>query len=128
MIYNGAITITSPRDGAHRTFEIKTKKLDAKFAPGKRVLALLTGPDNTSNYTGFAFIDDKGACVWRSKRTPEFEAYAKMVYSLSVHGERSPFYVKGYRMMQERSCIRCNRRLTHPASIESGIGPECAGR
>lgn len=128
MIYNGAITITSPRDGSHKTFEIKTKKLDSKFAPGKRVLAMLTGPDNTRDYTGFAFIDESGAYVWRKQRTSDFETYAKMVHSMSTEGENSRYFKWGYRLTQERACVRCNRRLTHPESIESGIGPECATR
>jgi hypothetical protein len=28
----------------------------------------------------------------------------------------------------EGRCARCNRRLTVPASIASGFGPECAGK
>ena len=28
----------------------------------------------------------------------------------------------------EGRCARCNRKLTVPSSIESGFGPECAGK
>jgi hypothetical protein len=44
-VFNGTYTITSPT-GEHRTFRIKTQKDDARFAPGKRTIALLTGSDN----------------------------------------------------------------------------------
>lgn len=133
MIYNGAITITSPK-GGHRTFEIKTKKSNATFAAGKRILALLSGPDNTMDYQGFAFVDDAGVHVWRKKQSGDpknpsaFEVYAKMVQSLSTEGEASRYYKMGYRVEHERTCRRCNRRLTNPESIQSGLGPECAGR
>lgn len=35
------------------------------------------------------------------------------------------FYKLGYRLLEENSCVRCNRRLTDPVSISCGIGPEC---
>jgi hypothetical protein len=33
-----------------------------------------------------------------------------------------------YRVESEARCLRCNRRLTHPESLVTGIGPECSGR
>ena len=53
VIPNGEITLTNRETGEHRTFRIRTNKEDARFAPGERVIALLTGPDNTTSYTGF---------------------------------------------------------------------------
>ena len=32
----------------------------------------------------------------------------------------------GFEIMHEGRCCRCNRTLTHPDSIKTGIGPECA--
>jgi hypothetical protein len=128
IIFNGAITITSPK-GGHRTFQVKTKKADAKFAAGKRVLSLLNGPDNTSSYVGFAFVEEDKVRVWAKKQAQgPWVAYGKMVLSLCRDGEASPFHAKGYRVMVEKRCMKCNRKLTHPESIESGLGPECAGR
>lgn len=59
---NGRCTIESTRTGEHRTFRIWTQAADAEFAPGKRVVALLTGSqnDDPDDYTGFAFIDEQG--------------------------------------------------------------------
>jgi len=131
-IYNGTYTVVSP-SGEHRTFEIKTKAEDASFAPGKRVLSLLTGPNNEADYKGFAFVSDDGIVVWKKDRGTEaqptvWDKYAKMVWSLCTQGEASGYYKLGCRILVERRCVKCNRKLTHPESIELGIGPECGGR
>lgn len=142
QIANGAYTIESPK-GGHRTFEIKTVLADPKqnstsfrnkFA-GARIIGLLTGPDNTSNYTRFGWVNEDGIAVFKDKRRAsedapftDWEFYAAMVWSMATEGERSGYYERGYRMHLEKRCIRCNRRLTTPQSIEAGIGPECAGR
>lgn len=131
-IFNGTYTITSPT-GEHRTFQISTQPKDSRFAAGQRVIALLNGPDNTTNYQGFGFVTDNGISVWRSKQgsnntKSQYEKFAAMVWSMAINGEQSFFYAKGCRLLVEGKCIRCNRKLTHPTSILSGIGPECAKR
>jgi hypothetical protein len=130
-IFNGTYTISSPR-GGHRTFDISTQAKDAKFAAGKRVLSLLVGPNNSQDYKGFGFVTDDGITVYRKYQTPtrnsETEMHGRMIWSLATLGEQSPFYVKGYRLLVEGRCLVCNRKLTTPQSIESGIGPVCAGR
>ena len=50
--HNGTITIHNPKTGDHRTFQIKTQPADAKFAPGRRVVSLLTGPLCCSLFCG----------------------------------------------------------------------------
>lgn len=127
-IFNGRYTIQNRRSGEHRTFEIKTQDEDAKFAPGKRVVALLSGPDNTADYMGFGFAGDDGIEVWRSKRgagkKSEFEHYAAMLWSLALDAGFSPFS-ETYQLMMEGTCYVCNRVLTEPLSITTGIGPVC---
>lgn len=132
-IFNGTYTVTSPT-GDHRTFYIKTQPEDSKFSPGARIISLLTGPDNENDYQPFGFVTDNGINVWKSKRSTDpharsdWEKFAAMVWSLAVNGEKSFFFQKGCRMLVEGRCIRCNRKLTHPESILSGIGPECGAR
>jgi len=131
-IYNGSITIQNTKTGEHRTFQIRTAGEKSKLA-GKRLVSLLVGPENTRDYQGFAFVDENGIRVWRTKvgapgKPSAFDVYANMIWSLAKFGENSPWHQRGYTMACERKCMRCNRKLTHPESIESGIGPECAGR
>lgn len=129
-IFNGKYTIRNREDGKHRTLEISTQAADAKFAPGERVVALLTGPDNTADYTGFGFVNENGIHVWKSKRgqvgkKSEWEWYAEILWSLALDGGFSP-YADRYEFLSEGRCIKCNRSLTTPESILSGIGPVCA--
>ena len=134
-IFNGRYTIQNRTTGEHRTFVIRTQPKDAKFAPGTRVAALLTGPDNDSDasYQGFGFVNEDGIRVWTAKRgTPDgkksaWEHYAAMLWSLAVDAGHSP-YAEKYSFLMEGRCIKCNRVLTEPESIRSGIGPVCAGR
>lgn len=116
---NGTFTIKSPR-GGHRTFRIRTEKgLD-----GKRVVSMLTGPDNESSYQAFGFVGDR-VSVWRRLRGTDFETYGRMLDRL-LAGINNGLGLVGYEVLSERKCRRCNRKLTTPESIESGIGPECA--
>ena len=125
-MHNGTYTIESTRTGNHRTFSIKTQKPDAKFAPGKRIVALLTGPNNEADYTGFAFLNSDGIRVWSGKRgTDKFDVYARMLFDLA-HNEQSNWLKMGFKLLCESRCIRCNRKLTTPDSIKFGIGPDCA--
>ena len=119
--HNGTITIKSPT-GAHRTFQIRTQPADSRFAPGKRVVALLNGPDNESSYQPFGFVSNMGIQVWRKKQTKTFNTFAQML-------ERpESFEAKGAEYLFSGKCRICNRKLTVPESIESGIGPICAKR
>jgi hypothetical protein len=128
-IQNGRYTIKNRRSGEHRTFEIKTQAKDAAFAAGKRVVAVLTGPDNTADYKGFGFVEDHGIVVWKSRRgepgkKSSFEWYADMLWSLALDAGSSP-YAEGYEFLMEGTCLVCNRVLTEPDSIKTGIGPTC---
>jgi hypothetical protein len=129
-LFNGRYTIESKATGEHRTFWIQTQAADASFAPGQRLLGLLTGTDNDNpdDYAAFAFVDDQGIHVWTKKRAPgmKFLDYADMLWTLALDGAFSPWAERGFRILVEGRCLRCNRALTTPESIERGIGPVCA--
>lgn len=136
-ILNGTYTVQSP-SGAHRTFRIHTQPDAEKqrerrpdrepFAPGKRIISLLTGPNNEADYEGFGFVDDNGIRLWRRFADKDtFQKYAALVWSMGTRGEESKFHKAGARLLFEGRCLKCNRKLTTPESIRSGIGPICAG-
>ncbi len=129
-LFNGKYTIDSPK-GGHRTLRVSTQKANAKFAAGRRIIALLEGSDNCTDYKGFAFLDDTYVSIWRKKcgtvgKPSAFEIYAAMLTDMNTKGEASRYHGMGYRLLLEKTCIRCNRVLTHPESIRAGIGPVCA--
>jgi len=130
MIPNGTFTIENTKTGQHRTFLVKTQAEDSNFAPGKRVVCLLTGPDNRAHYEPFGFVNDLDGevNVWRRLRGENgkrsaYEHFADMLGDLSHGGQK--YGPKGYTILVEKKCLRCNRKLTTPESIERGIGPEC---
>lgn len=136
-VKNGTYTIRNRGTGDHRTFRVRTQKPDAKFAPGMRVLALLTGPNNESDFTGIAFVESDRVRVWRKKEGTQFEVLARMFWAVAVNEDMKILCPQGiaigkwqdrYELMCEARCVRCNRKLTEPESIETGIGPECGGR
>lgn len=131
-VFNGRYTAKNRVTGQHRTFEIKTQAADAKFAPGERIVSLLTGPNNEADYTAFGFATDHGIAIWKSKRgqggtKSEWEWYGEVLWSLALDSAFSPFADR-YEFLLEGRCLRCNRVLTTPESVLSGIGPVCAGR
>ncbi len=120
--HNGTLTIENPATGQHRTFRIRTQKQDARFAPGQRIIGLLVGQDNENDYLQFGFVNDNGQVnVWSKYRGTEFEKFGRMISTLEESCKRwnlnAAWSVK---------CRRCNRELTTPESIASGIGPTCS--
>lgn len=88
-----------------------------------RVLSLLTGTNNETSYTPFAFVLNDGAVlVWTKHRGTQFERLARMIQNLDRECERFDLEVSW-----SAKCRCCNRKLTTPESIASGIGPVCGG-
>jgi hypothetical protein len=92
-------------------------------------VSVLTGTDNTSDYTflGTLFNTYAGVLYKHSSRSciTEEAASAKVFAWLfpKVMMKLVPAQIEIFR---EGRCCRCGRVLTVPESIESGIGPECA--
>lgn len=121
-VHDCTVTLVSPRTGDHRTFRIKTERKGK--LEGKRIISLLTGPNNEANYVGFGFVDVDGVInVWRRYRADDgrslHERFADIFHRPS-HWEG-----KGVKFMISLNCRRCARKLTHPESITNGYGPEC---
>lgn len=133
-MFNGTYTMISTT-GEHRTFKIHTQPKGATFAPGARIVSILKGTDNnddSNDWLSFGFVSPTGQVrVWKSRRGTEanpsfFDKCAAILTSYGEFGEKSRFVKFGIRIALEKRCIRCNRKLTNPTSLETGIGPECA--
>lgn len=152
-IFNGTFTIISPR-GGHKTFRIESI-LDSKssFFSGKRVIAIMDGRNNETDYKKFGFVDNQGIRVWNrydlanmslfdqrkfeveDQLSGDFEflqdlrknavLYAKMVWQLSTNPDNQ-FVKLGYKLELSGECVFCGKTLTNPKSMRTGIGPECA--
>lgn len=125
--HNGCVTVENPATGNHRTFRIKTQPDDAEFAPGGRIVELLVGSDNERSYKSFGFVLHRSIHIFKKlKGEPwgkqsDFQKFANMLtFPEKYEREHGLIYRFDVR------CRRCNRQLTTPESIDSGIGPECA--
>lgn len=119
--YNGKITAYNPSTGQHRTFEIKTARKGN--LEGKRIISLLHGPDNQSDYVGFGFVNEDGSIrVWKKHQGTQFEKLARFIERAEYHTEKH-----GVQFQFATKCRKCNRELTDPESIALGIGPKCRG-
>lgn len=135
--HNGRLTVRSCATGEHRTFQVRSAwfKGDDKEGPPRRLVELLTGPDNESDYQAFGQLevyrsDDPHPHeafrikIWRRfQEDSQFARLARMLERIEEHEEAGRV-----ELFFEGRCRRCNRALTVPESIESGIGPTCAGR
>jgi hypothetical protein len=123
---NAIVTLSSKRTGNHFTFKIwrpENASDDIAF------VALLNGPDNETNYKYMGRLR-RGVYIHGRKvmklgditsDAPSAIAF-KWAYERLARGVMPTDLV----VLHEGRCGRCGRRLTHPISIASGIGPECA--
>lgn len=126
-LFNGTYTIRNRDTEEHRTLRIRTQPKDASFAPGRRLIGLLIGPENESDYRSFGFVGENGIHVWkRFQASGPWNAYARAIMELT--GDEPTDLDETYDLLVSRRCLVCGRKLTTPESMESGIGPVCAGR
>lgn len=124
VTHNGFISMVSKRTGEHRTFRVWTQSADSEFMPGRRLVGMLTGPDNLSDYLAFGVLSESGDRVflWKKYQGSEFFGW---VAAALLDPER---FADRVEWSFDGRCRRCNRVLTCPESVASGIGPTCAGR
>jgi hypothetical protein len=144
QIGNGTFTLNGM--GFHLTFEIKTSKRG--YFEGKRIVSIMVGRDNESDYQGIANLESDGTLrLWRKaegcRKNPangepltarQIEAVIRLILEHgkvgAVNGaeitKRFEVNNRSYELLTSVKCIRCNRKLTHPDSVKLGIGPECA--
>ena len=121
--FNGTYTLINKESGTHRTFKVHTQKQTANFAPGSRIISMMTGNDNEHDYTGIGFINDNGTVnIWKKHRETQMEKLALFAVKTIENGH------SGIDVEVSKKCRVCNRKLTTPESLESGIGPVCEGR
>ena len=115
--------------GEHYTFRVQASKPSEKFPAVSYFVQVLTGPDNTSDYTyvGMLTGENRVKLTKASKYAGESKPVRVFEWALRVVAGTSKLPA-GYKLQHEGRCCRCGRVLTVPESIESGIGPECAAK
>jgi hypothetical protein len=121
---NATFTVANAA-GDHYTFKVRKPDERAPF-----FVSLLSGPDNESSYTYLGIFNPSSvfvALTKASKFKPDSLPVQVVNWALRViNGECA--LPAGYAIQHAGKCGCCGRKLTHPESLLTGIGPECARR
>lgn len=120
------VTLVSVKTGTRFTYRVSAApEGDTLF------VGLLNGPDNTADYKYLGRV--ARGIFWAGRKVPKpgdispdspsAKAFAWAWRALSRRELPDSLQV-----WHEGRCGRCARKLTVPASIESGFGPECIGK
>lgn len=115
---------------SHYTYRVTKKEASERYSE-VFFASLLTGPDNTSDYTYMGMIEPLSGEVRltrASKYSKESWPYRLLCRVLTClwQGKNERIIDAHFDLHHEGRCCRCGRVLTVPESILSGIGPECA--
>lgn len=116
---NALFTLKSLKTGKHFTYKV-TRAVNSRgelVSPPTWKVNALWGRDNTKDYHFIGTLRN-GKFFHLPSNVPSMTGFAWCWAHLDRCGERFEFAHAG-------RCGRCNRLLTVPSSIESGIGPEC---
>jgi hypothetical protein len=114
---------THKNEDTRRTFMFQVAEKGGLM--GKVIIKYLNGPDNTRNYAGFAnaTADRRGVRVWKKYR----DSY-QLIQLLKFLLKTDDVLLDGREAyaLQSSRCSMCRKKLTVPASINRGLGPDCA--
>lgn len=122
-----AVFTVESASGEWYTYKVNRSKGSEQYKPALFV-SLLTGPDNTADFTYLGKLDEySGDVVLTAKSKYRLDSTPVKVIRWALrHVWTNKPLPAGYAIRHEGRCGRCGRALTVPESIETGIGPECA--
>jgi len=115
---NAIFTVSNTKTGNHFTYRV-CKPGDSS----PHFVQVLTGPDNTSDYTFLGTIFNEQTYRHGKKSPINDNAPSEVAFKwIWQNFNRLPDCIE---INHEGHCGRCGRLLTTPESVESGIGPIC---
>ena len=128
FVFAGRATFTvANASGEHLTFRVRRSEPREGYDRPAYWAYVLTGPDNESDYTYLGRLDEAGrvSLTNASRFTADARPVRVLQWAIGVLIGRNRLPL-GYTIQHDGCCGRCGRTLTTPASLETGIGPECA--
>lgn len=116
----------------HYTFKIECAEPNDRFPNPAHFVKLLTGPNNTEDFSYLGMLDPNTGEVRLTIRSCAGSAswavrIVRRVLAQIFEGDGMPGILKhGWDVDHMGKCGRCGRPLTVPESIDLGIGPDCA--
>lgn len=121
---DGTYTVVFNEESPHDRITLRFHSPRMGNWKGKQLVDYLYGPNNESDYRRFANRTNDGYRVWKKYRD-EGSLVQGLKYMVGASGDFHA--IAGHLFAMESSCCyRCGRKLTVPASIYRGLGPECA--
>jgi hypothetical protein len=123
---DGYYTVVLNEKGDYRTLRLRTIKPDDLGTKpiGTQIASYLSGADNETNYTRFAFIFGDRVGIFANHKADTTSAKA-LDTLLKLNSDDRADCGQAY-ALESGNCWRCGRKLTVPASISRGLGPDCA--
>jgi hypothetical protein len=133
---------TEQGEQIRRTIRLQKHFNEEWAKKGEMVAKYLSGPDNESSYTGFAFVSPNGQVrLWKKFEgavnvAPAVEALKKLVASKEAMQSAGLEWSKSKEVIDPKTgevlvagaCYRCGKTLTVPSSICAGLGPICENK
>lgn len=122
---HATLTLKSLASGSHYTYRV-SKSDDGRLW---FVSVLVDGGDGTYAYLGIIRPESNGPLFRTTAKSsfkddsPACRAFRYFFQAVVLH-HTVPAQLE---VRHEGHCGRCGRELTHPDSIDRGIGPDCAG-
>jgi len=121
------VTLVSEKTGTRFTYRVSA----APDGTDTFFVALLNGPDNTGDYKYLGRI--ARGIFWAGRKVPRPgdigpDAPSAVAFTWAWKALVRGTVPAALQIWHEGRCGRCARKLTVPASIASGFGPECIGR
>lgn len=133
---NAVLTVRSEKTGTRFTYRFRRPDPTPEKPKRPIWVSVLTGSDNNNNYSYACslFPPDLHSVRYTSRSriksdAPSMIALAWFLHCLYSDDRRlHALLFELAEVWHEGRCGRCGRKLTVPESIESGFGPDCAGR
>jgi len=136
FMFAGKATMTLASNKTGNRFTYKITEADKKSPNDKPMffVSALTGSDNENGFSYLGIIkeynDGKVNFSFAKPEKAKIKADAPSAKAFqwaisNILNMRKPDSLD---VWHEGRCGRCNRKLTVPESIESGLGPECASK
>ncbi len=128
VIPDGTYTVVNDRTGGYRTIEITTPDratLKKAVREGTQIAAYHSGPDNETQFTGFAWVQGANVEPFAKHAATDSLPDWKAALRFLLTGKVSTADAAHAYALKSGRCARCQRKLTVPASLHRGYGPEC---